>query len=108
MPKFGYTLYCEGNPPKDLVRQAVAAEEAGFDFLVISDHHHPWLTSQSHSGVCLERSGAVAQATERIELATMVTCPIMRYHRRSWPRWPRRSRCSPTSDSPSDWARTSG
>lgn len=49
MPRFGYTLYCEGNPPKDLVRRAVAAEESGFDFLVISDHYHPWLTSQSRS-----------------------------------------------------------
>jgi G6PDH family F420-dependent oxidoreductase len=80
MPKFGYTLYCEGNPPKDLVSQAVAAEEAGFDFLVISDHYHPWLTSQSHSAFAWSVLGAVAQATERIELATMVTCPIMRYH----------------------------
>ena len=80
MPKFGYTLYCEGNPPKDLVRQAVAAEEAGFDFLVISDHYHPWLSSQSHSAFAWSVLGAVAQATDRIELATMVTCPIMRYH----------------------------
>jgi G6PDH family F420-dependent oxidoreductase len=80
MPKFGYTLYCEGNPPKDLVRQAVAAEEAGFDFLVISDHYHPWLTSQSHAAFAWSVLGAVAQATDRIELATMVTCPIMRYH----------------------------
>jgi len=80
MPKLGYTLYCEGNPPKDLVRQAVAAEEAEFDFLVISDHYHPWLTSQSHSAFAWSVLGAVAQATDRIELATMVTCPIMRYH----------------------------
>jgi G6PDH family F420-dependent oxidoreductase len=80
MPRYGYTLYCEGNPPKDLVRQAVAAEEAGFDFLVISDHYHPWLTSQSHSAFAWSVLGAVAQATDRIELATMVTCPIMRYH----------------------------
>jgi G6PDH family F420-dependent oxidoreductase len=80
MPKFGYTLYCEGNPPKDLVRQAVAAEEAGFDFLVISDHYHPWLTSQSHAPFAWSVLGAVAQATDRIELATMVTCPIIRYH----------------------------
>jgi G6PDH family F420-dependent oxidoreductase len=78
--QFGYTLYCEGNPPKDLVRQAVAAEEAGFDFLVISDHYHPWLTSQEHSAFAWSVLGAVAQATERIELATIVTCPIIRYH----------------------------
>lgn len=80
MTKFGYTLYCEGFAPKELVRQAVLAEEAGFDFLVISDHYHPWLTSQSHAGFAWSILGAVAQATERIQLATMVTCPIMRYH----------------------------
>lgn len=80
MARFGYTLYCEGNGPKDLVKQAVLAEEAGFDFLVISDHYHPWLTSQTHAGFAWSILGAVARATERIQLATMVTCPIMRYH----------------------------
>jgi G6PDH family F420-dependent oxidoreductase len=80
MAQFGYTLYCEGNPPKDLVRQAMAAERAGFDFLVISDHYHPWLSSQEHSAFAWSVLGAVAQATERIKLATMVTCPIIRYH----------------------------
>ena len=80
MAQFGYTLYCEGNPPKDLVCQATAAERAGFDFLVISDHYHPWLTSQEHAAFAWSVLGAVAQATERIKLATMVTCPIIRYH----------------------------
>jgi G6PDH family F420-dependent oxidoreductase len=80
MAQFGYTLYCEGFDPRDLVEQAVLAEQAGFDFLVISDHFHPWLSEQQHAGFAWSILGAVAQATERIELATMVTCPIMRYH----------------------------
>ena len=80
MTRFGYTLYCEGNNPSDLVRQAIMAEEVGFDFLVISDHYHPWLTSQSNAGFAWSILGAVAQATTKIQLATMVTCPIMRYH----------------------------
>lgn len=80
MARYGYTLYSEGNAPKDLVRQAVMAEEAGFDFLVISDHFHPWLSSQSHAGFAWSILGAVAEVTEKIQLATMVTCPIMRYH----------------------------
>jgi G6PDH family F420-dependent oxidoreductase len=80
MTRFGYTLYCEGNDPRDLVEQAVAAEDAGFDFLVISDHYHPWLTDQEHAGFAWSILGAVAQATCRIDLATMVTCPIIRYH----------------------------
>src|SRR4051794_30881058 len=80
MAAFGYTLYCEGNDPLSLVRQAVAAEEAGFDFLVISDHFHPWLPEQKHSAFAWSVLGAVANATDHIRLATMVTCPIMRYH----------------------------
>jgi G6PDH family F420-dependent oxidoreductase len=80
MVKYGYSLYCEGFGPRDLVKQAVLAEQAGFDFLVISDHYHPWLPEQEHSGFAWSILGAVAQATSKIELATMVTCPIMRYH----------------------------
>lgn len=80
MAKIGYTLYCEGNDPRDLIQQAVLAEQAGFDFLVISDHYHPWLTNQKHAGFAWTILGAVAQATKKIKLATMVTCPIVRYH----------------------------
>ena len=78
--KYGFTLYCEGFGPKELVAQAVAAEQAGFDFLVISDHFHPWLPEQKHAAFAWSVLGAVAQATEKIELATMVTCPTFRYH----------------------------
>ncbi len=49
MPRFGYTLMTEQSGPRDLVRYAVAAEEAGFEFEVSSDHFTPWLTSQGHS-----------------------------------------------------------
>jgi G6PDH family F420-dependent oxidoreductase len=80
MPRFGFTLYCEGNGPADLVRQAVLAEQAGFEFAAISDHYHPWLPDQEHSPFAWSVLGAVSHATERIELATMVTCPIVRYH----------------------------
>lgn len=80
MPKYGFTLYTEGFDPRDLVKQAVEAEDAGFDFLVISDHFHPWLPEQEHASFAWSVLGAVAQATSKIQLATMVTCPIMRYH----------------------------
>jgi G6PDH family F420-dependent oxidoreductase len=78
--RYGYTLWCEGNDPRDLVAQAIAAEGAGFDFLVISDHYHPWLPEQEHSGFAWSILGALAHATDTIALATMVTCPIIRYH----------------------------
>ncbi len=80
MTTFGYTLMTEQAGPRELVRYAVGAEEAGFDFEVSSDHFSPWLTSQGHSPYAWTVLGAVAQATERVGLMTYVTCPTMRYH----------------------------
>ena len=80
MTNFGYTLMTEQSGAKDLVRYAVAAEELGYDFEVSSDHYSPWLTEQGHSPYAWSVLGAVAHATSRVELATYVTCPTMRYH----------------------------
>jgi G6PDH family F420-dependent oxidoreductase len=80
MVAFGYSLLCEQRGPRELVSDAVGAEEAGFDFAVISDHYFPWLDSQGHAPHAWPVLGAVAAATERIPLMTYVTCPIMRYH----------------------------
>ena len=76
----GFKLFAEGFSPKELVRQAVRAEEIGFDFVEISDHFHPWLDSHGHSGFAWSVLAAIAARTERIELATGVTCPFIRYH----------------------------
>lgn len=80
MAAIGYTMMCEQAAPDQLVRDVRSAEEAGFDFSVISDHYQPWLTSQGHSGYAWAILGAAAQATERIPLMSFVTCPILRYH----------------------------
>ena len=80
MTRFGYTMMCEQSPADALVRDVAAAEEAGFDFSVISDHFQPWLPSQGHSPYAWAVLGAAAQATERIPLMTYVTCPTIRYH----------------------------
>ncbi|KWX04785.1 5,10-methylene tetrahydromethanopterin reductase [Carbonactinospora thermoautotrophica] len=80
MLEFGYTLLCEQSGPKDLVRHALLAEQAGFDFVAISDHYSPWIEDHGHSPYAWSVLGAVAQATERIGLMTLVTCPIRRYH----------------------------
>ena len=80
MTNFGYTLMTEQNGPRDLVRFATGAEEAGFDFEVMSDHFSPWLTEQGHAPYAWSVLGAVAQATSRVDLMTYVTCPTMRYH----------------------------
>jgi G6PDH family F420-dependent oxidoreductase len=80
MTKFGYTLMTEQSGPKDLVRYAVGAEQAGFDFAVSSDHFFPWLEEMGHASYAWSMLGAVAHATERMELMTYVTCPTQRYH----------------------------
>lgn len=80
MTRFGYTLMTEQSGPKDLVRYAVSAERAGFDFEVSSDHYFPWLSAQGHAPYAWSMLGAVAHATERVELMTYVTCPTIRYH----------------------------
>ena len=49
MISFGMTLSSEEHGPRDLVANAAAAEEAGFDFVSISDHFHPWVAAQGHS-----------------------------------------------------------
>ena len=80
MTNYGYTLMTEQSGPREIVRYAAAAERAGFDFEVMSDHYFPWLEEQGHAAYAWSMLGAVTQVTERVELMTYVTCPIMRYH----------------------------
>ncbi|MDG3010796.1 TIGR03557 family F420-dependent LLM class oxidoreductase [Rhodococcus sp. D2-41] len=79
MMVFGYHLACEEYEPKELVRQAVRAEAAGFDRLWISDHFHPWNEQQGQSPFVWSVIGALSQAID-IPVTTAVTCPIMRIH----------------------------
>ncbi|WP_130797843.1 TIGR03557 family F420-dependent LLM class oxidoreductase [Streptomyces otsuchiensis] len=80
MAQIGYTMMTEQAGPRELVDHVVAAERAGFDFSVTSDHYFPWLRSQGHAPYAWSVLGAAAQATERIPLMTYVTCPTVRYH----------------------------
>ncbi|KHK91083.1 TIGR03557 family F420-dependent LLM class oxidoreductase [Novosphingobium malaysiense] len=80
MALFGYKLMTEEHGPKALVENTLAAEKAGFDFVSISDHFHPWLESQGHSPFAWSVLGAIAHATSRIDITTGLTCPIIRYH----------------------------
>lgn len=80
MMRIGYKLITEGYGPKEIVRQAKAAEDAGFDVVELSDHFHPWLEEQGHSAFAWSLLGAIAQSTDRVGLATGVTCPTIRYH----------------------------
>jgi G6PDH family F420-dependent oxidoreductase len=80
MLQLGYKLMTETTDPRELVRNARLAEEAGFDFVSMSDHYHPWLESHEHSAFAWSVLGAVAAGTEKIGISTGLTCPIIRYH----------------------------
>ncbi|MER7759647.1 LLM class F420-dependent oxidoreductase [Streptomyces sp. NPDC097619] len=80
MVRIGYTMMSEQAGPRELVGHVAAAERAGFDFSVVSDHSFPWLDAQGHSPYAWSVLGAAAQATSRIPLMTYVTCPSFRYH----------------------------
>lgn len=80
MAAIGYTLASEEHGARELVAHAARAEEVGFSFAVISDHFHPWVEAQGNSPFVWGVLGAIAEATERIELATGVTCPTTRIH----------------------------
>jgi G6PDH family F420-dependent oxidoreductase len=80
MLQFGYKLMSEEHGPRDLVENAARAEDAGFNFVSISDHFHPWLEAQGHSPFAWSVLGAIAQATKTVGITTGLTCPIIRYH----------------------------
>jgi G6PDH family F420-dependent oxidoreductase len=80
MIAFGLTLSSEEHGPRDLVANAAKAEEAGFSFVSISDHFHPWVSAQGHSPFVWSVLGAIAASTEELEVAVGVTCPIVRLH----------------------------
>jgi coenzyme F420-dependent glucose-6-phosphate dehydrogenase len=77
---YGYALSSEEHRPSDLVDNAAAAEAAGFEFALISDHYHPWVDAQGHSPFVWTVLGGIARATSTIEVGTGVTCPMIRIH----------------------------
>ena len=80
MPAIGYALSSEEHAPLDLVRQAAAAEEAGFEYALVSDHFHPWVDKQGQSPFVWSVIGGIAEATQELRLGTGVTCPTTRIH----------------------------
>ncbi|HEV2593025.1 MAG TPA: TIGR03557 family F420-dependent LLM class oxidoreductase, partial [Gaiellaceae bacterium] len=77
--EIGYWLSSEEHGPKDLVEHAQRAEQAGFSYVLISDHYHPWVNEQGHSPFVWSVIGAIG-ATTKLGLGTAVTCPLIRYH----------------------------
>jgi G6PDH family F420-dependent oxidoreductase len=79
MVSFGYFLSCEEFGPRELVRQAKQAADAGFERLWISDHYHPWNTVQGQSPFVWSVIGALSEAVD-LPVTTAVTCPTVRIH----------------------------
>src|SRR5690349_22304137 len=75
----GYFLSCEEYTPAELVEQARAAEDAGFQAVWISDHFHPWNDEQGESPFVWSVIGAVSQVCD-LPVTTAVTCPTIRVH----------------------------
>ncbi|MEU4215778.1 TIGR03557 family F420-dependent LLM class oxidoreductase [Actinoplanes sp. NPDC026623] len=78
--RIGYKLMAEAFGPKELIDQALRAERAGFDFVEMSDHYHPWLDVQGHSPFVWNVLSVIAARTRDLGLVTGVTCPSVRYH----------------------------
>jgi coenzyme F420-dependent glucose-6-phosphate dehydrogenase len=83
-PAYLASLGHERFAPGDLLRQAVEAEEAGFDGICCSDHLAPWWEpgdpSPAHCGNAWVWLGAAGNATREVSLGTAVTGIIHRYN----------------------------
>lgn len=78
MTLLGYHCSHENVPPDELLKAVQAAERAGFDAAMCSDHFAPWGERQGESGFAWSWLGA-ALAVTRFTLG-VVTAPGQRYH----------------------------
>lgn len=78
--RLGYKASAEQFGPTELAAYAVAAEQAGFDSVFVSDHFQPWRHDGGHAPAALPWLGAVGARTERVLLGTSVLTPTFRYH----------------------------
>jgi G6PDH family F420-dependent oxidoreductase len=77
--EIAYALSSEDHAPRDLVRFARMAEEAGLRSVWVSDHYHPWNDEQGHAPFVWSIVGAITAATD-LRVGTGVTCPTVRIH----------------------------
>ena len=76
MTRYGLGLSSEEHDPTELVRIGRLAEDAGLDFVMISDHFHPWTSAQGNSPFVWSVIGGIASVTDAIQVGTGVTCPV--------------------------------
>lgn len=78
--RLGWWLSCEEHDPRGLVSQAAHAERTGFPTAMLSDHLQPWVRRQGHAAHLWTTLGAIAHATDSLELGTGVTSMLARHH----------------------------
>jgi coenzyme F420-dependent glucose-6-phosphate dehydrogenase len=78
--KLGYKASAEQFAPRPLLDFAVAAEAAGFDSVVVSDHFQPWRHTDGHAPFSFAWLAALGERTTRVTLGTSVVTPTFRYH----------------------------
>lgn len=78
MALIGYHASHEQYPPSELLTYIQAAEAAGFQAGMCSDHFAPWSENQGHSGFAWSWLAAALQAT-KLSFGT-VNAPGYRYH----------------------------
>jgi coenzyme F420-dependent glucose-6-phosphate dehydrogenase len=78
MARIGFHASHEQFAPSDLLRLVQAAEDAGFDCAMSSDHFRPWGPSQGQSGFAWSWLGAALQATHLP--FGVISAPGYRYH----------------------------
>jgi G6PDH family F420-dependent oxidoreductase len=76
-PRIGYFLSCAAYSPRELIEQAILAQQAGFEALWISDHFHPWNDETDEGSFVWPVVGALSQVCE-LPVTAAVTCPSMR------------------------------
>lgn len=76
----GVVLSHEQFRTDQLVAQAQAAEQGGFQYVWASDHIQPWQDNEGHAMFPWLTLALVGNSTRRISFGTGVTCPIYRYH----------------------------
>ena len=76
--KLGFHASHEQHSPRELLDNVIAAEKAGFELAMCSDHLLPWSERQGHSGFAWSWLGAAMQATSLP--FGIVNAPGYRYH----------------------------
>ncbi len=78
--KDGYKASAEQFGSRPLLDFAVAAEETGFDSVVVSDHFQPWRHTDGHAPFSSAWLAALGERTRRVALGTCVVTPTFRYN----------------------------